>query len=266
MEFNPLLSGYSEMWDENRQWREARDRLAHLCRVANIHVNYQIPHGAEDQDQIREHETTELKNLTKIFAKNMHANTATWQPRYWQWATTYPGARSLRPDFFPEKDPATGWGVGYPNEPTARQYDSRTMQWYEPPGPWLPLPASPAYPGEHGLGGVSEDIQAKIDKHEAQATYLRAALNDWLWWHGINAFVMDETELTSAIEYVNEAERGNPIMQMMIESAAPQLPAYQGSYEPPTAPPPVPFFSLQNFDIARTWPGIAAGAALAIFL
>jgi len=265
MIFYPGLSGYSEGWAENRQYIDARDRLAALARTANIHVNFQVTKG-ERKGSIYSYDTELEKNLTKIFGYRMSVGNARLQPRYWQWATTYPGARSLRPDFFAQVDAATGWGVGYPLEPLARQYDSRTQQWYELGGPWLPLPAGPAYPGDQGLSGVNEDIDAKIASHKQQAESIREAINDWLWWHGINGFVMDEQELTSTVEYVNEAERGNPIMRMMIESAAPQIPDYQGSYDPPVKAPAAPFFSLQNFDIAKSWPGIAAGAAAALLL
>lgn len=254
----PILRGYSEMWAENREWRRARDKLKELAQRANIHVSGHNPH----KNDKRHTWGTELEhNLTSEFAVSMSTYWARMEPRYWQWATSYPGARSQRPEFWDEHDPVTGWGVGYPKEPLARQYDSRTQTWYEVEGPFLPLP-SPS------MSGVTEDIQQLIDSHKWQAKTLRRALDDWMYQHGINGAVMDLDELDSHVDYVNEIERGNPIMQLMVEGAAPKSAAGHGSFPDSglTTRDDPDFLSLENFTFSRSWPGILTGAAVALFL
>lgn len=253
MDYAPTLSGYSEQWDEYHAVQAAKNELATLAQRANIHASACWSRRGESKSS--DWGTQLLRNLTNQFQRGCSLDTTRRHPRYWQFMKTYPGARTIWKAAFPDKDPDTGFGVGDPFPPLARQYDSRTMQWYEMPGPFL--------------AGRSEFIDGQIGEQQLQANYLRNAINDWLFQHGVNGNVMNMQELNDYVDYINEQERGDPIMPLLIEAAAPQVPAGQSPYARPDMTPPAPapgFFTLENFNIRRSWPGLVAGAAAALLM
>ena len=244
----PARLGASSDFDKLDKTTEDMRRWHGLCDLIGLYVSMCQPDNPYKNRALTPADA-DHPSPSKILATYCTDDVARTDPRYWIWANAYPTAREIRPNLFAPK--------GAP--------DARPLP---PTGPQIDQEGNTYDPDLTGvtMGMSSDEAIALERKRNNWRNGYRSAVIDWLYRNGVNAYLMDYNEVADHVRLVLAAGRGDPAWDAILSQGGIVPAAY---FVPglttttPSAPGPQSRAGVLE-TIKRNWPGIAAGAILAL--